>query len=141
MRCPSIRAQMSESIPLATIENFFAVTARSDKRRSRARAAASNAGPKFADVAGRLKLNSRISERASHNLVYLASCTFLPLAPNAFLHLATKRTTEHKGQLSFPPSAKARSRRRHWVLRTRASAAASSIVHSPRPGRSPRTDL
>src|SRR5215469_15631508 len=100
MRCPSIRAQMSESIPLATMENFFAVTARTDKRRSRARAAASNAGPKFADVAGRLMLNSRISERASHNLVLFALVHLPALSGKCVFpsrHIFTSRHKGHKG--------------------------------------------
>src|SRR5262249_18006012 len=62
------------------------------------------------------------------------------LVVNRVFTSTTMGRKEPKGQLTFPPSAKGRSRRRHWVLRTLASVAVSSIVHHPARGRSPRTD-
>src|SRR5207247_9855574 len=49
---------MPESRPLATMENFLALSAWTFSTRSSARAAASKAGPIFADVAGRLMWNA-----------------------------------------------------------------------------------
>src|SRR6266700_1575997 len=51
---------MPESRPLATMENFLAFSAWTLITRSSARAAASNAGPIFADVAGRLMWNASL---------------------------------------------------------------------------------
>src|SRR2546427_12283505 len=51
---------MEESRPVATMENFLAFTARTLSVRSSARAAASKAGPIFADVAGRLMWNTSL---------------------------------------------------------------------------------
>ena len=54
MRCFSILPQISGSRPRALIEYSLVMLARSFKWRSKANAAASNAGPRFAEVAGRL---------------------------------------------------------------------------------------
>src|SRR4051794_12852613 len=52
------------SRPVAVMENRLAFVARTRKARSSASAAASNAGPRFADVAGRLMLNSVIDKQS-----------------------------------------------------------------------------
>ena len=64
---PLSSPQIAESRPLATMENFFAFAARSFNESSSASAAASNAGPILADVAGRLIWNasSRLMRQSS----------------------------------------------------------------------------
>src|ERR1044071_1452184 len=60
MRCFSSWPQISESRPDAVIANSLAGRARTSRNRLKASAAASNAGPRFAEVAG-----SRIRNAAS----------------------------------------------------------------------------
>src|SRR5262249_20375549 len=60
IRWSSTRLQMAGSRPLATMENFLDFRDRTSSRRSKASAAASKAGPMFAEVAGRLIWNVRM---------------------------------------------------------------------------------
>src|SRR6266496_2956957 len=97
----STQLQMPESRPLAVIDHFLDRRARTRKERSSASAAASKAGPRFAEVAGRLMLNARIFEWIN----------------------------SREGINSRPHEA-ARSQLQPWVLRSEAHAAAASMTCS-----------
>ena len=68
MRCSSSPLQISASRPSAVIENSSAARARTFRNNPKANAAASNAGPRLAEVAGRTR-SSR--ESAGARLLFL----------------------------------------------------------------------